>query len=259
MKRNLYYKTVYKRTNGFKEFFLGLFMAISSYPRLLLEVFIRRNFGERYFSFSGAIVITVLLALLPVGTGFGVSALYRYYGLDYDGWTFARHYATWYAFLIAFMYMAVQRREEIKRLPSVFDFERFSLSTGVIHPMFRKMIINGRPASIRTIETLLEPLFFFTIGAFLWLFGQGLGSLLMICSIIYGLSYSAAYYTGDNFVMDKIDEMILNQEMVGSFVDGKDADETRGFRFYGRRPADPDMRRELVDSFFSYEETVEAI
>jgi len=261
MKRNLYYRTVHKRSNRIKEFFLGLFSAISSGPRLLLEVFIRRNFGERYFSFSGAIILTFILALLPIAAAFGFNILLNWLGGGeaYTGGTFLLRYLTWYVFLAAFMYMAIQRRNEIKRLPSVFDMERYSLSTGVIHPAFGNVIIRGKKVDTRVIETLLEPLFFFTIGAVLWVFGQAVGILIISCSIIYSLSYVADYRTGDHFVMDKIDEMILNKALVKAFVDGKDGDQTKGFRFYGRRPADPDIRREVVESFFDYEETVEAV
>jgi hypothetical protein len=52
--------------------------------------------------------------------------------------------------------------------------------------------------------------------------------------------------------------MICNEEMVSSFVEGRDASQTRGVSFYGRRPADPDTRRKLVDSFME-EDVVEAL
>ena len=59
--------------------------------------------------------------------------------------------------------------------------------------------------------------------------------------------------------MDKIDEIICNEELVASFVDDKDPGETRGFSAYGRKPVDPDLRRKVVDTFFEDdEETVEA-
>src|SRR5690606_30425309 len=65
MKKNLYYRTMYKRRNMMKEFILNLFMAVSSYPKMLLEVFLRRNFGERYFSFATVITMLVVMEVLP--------------------------------------------------------------------------------------------------------------------------------------------------------------------------------------------------
>lgn len=256
----MYYRAVFKRTNIMKEAMLSFFMALSSYPRLLLEVFIRRNFGERYFSLSSAITIAVLLGLYPLikTVGFSLFRRYGYYDHGFSFGSFLLHYATWYGFLAGFLLMAVRRNDEIKRLPSVYDFARFSLSAGQLHPRFLTFKIGDRPLALRTIETLIEPAFFFFIGLGLWLFGQGIGVVLVLCSIIYSFSYQAAYYQGDNFVMDKIDEMICNEELVKSFVEGRDPSETRGFNFQGRRPADPETRRRVAETFIE-EETVVAL
>ena len=54
MTKNLYYRTVFMRVNSIKEIILGFFLAIASYPRMLLEVFTRKNMGERYFSLATA-------------------------------------------------------------------------------------------------------------------------------------------------------------------------------------------------------------
>ena len=258
MKKNIYYQTTYKRTNFLKEAFLSFFLAISSYPRLLLEVFIRRNFGERYFSFSGALFILVFLAFVPLYAEYGFS-LFSSYGYSYHSFrwsSFLGHNLTWYAFLAGFLYMSILRNEEVKRLPSVFDFQRFSLSTGLIHRRFSNFNINGRFFSTRKIEIWLEPAFFFGIGFVLYLLEQNLGILLMMCSVIYSLSYSAVYHQGDHFVMDKIDEMICSEELVASFVDGRNPDETRGFNFYGRRPANPETRRKIAETFVEDEPVV---
>lgn len=40
-----------------------------------------------------------------------------------------------------------------------------------------------------------------------------------------------AYRQGDHFIMDKIDEMICNEEMVSSFVEDRDSSQTRGVHF----------------------------
>ena len=251
MKKNLYYQIMYRRGNFIKEFILGLFMGISSWLRLLLEVFIRKNMGERYFSFSSSIIVAVLLALLP----FQIAEVHRFFSGDFSFWQVIGRNILWYLYLIAFLYHADLRRREVKRLPSVFDFARFSLSTGNIHPQFYNFSIDGTTPSVRTIETLLEPAFFFIIGLLLAIIGQSLGILLIVCSIIYSLSYVAAYHLGDNFVMDTIDEMICNEELVAAFVEGRDPSQTRGFNPYGRKPSDPEMRRRVVDDMMGGENT----
>ena len=248
MKKNLYYQIIFQRRNVLKEIILSFFLAVASWPRLVLEVFLRRNMGERYFSFSTAVIIIFFLAILPA---FWVIKN-NYNASPFSALT---EYPTWYLFLAVVGYASYRRRLEVKRLPSVFDFERFSMSTGLVHPEVYKRFPT---ANIRTISTLIEPGICLVVGIALAFMKQPVGGLIIICSLIYGLSYMAAYYQGDHFVMDQIDKMICNEELVASFVDGQDASKTRGFEAYGRRPADPEMRRKVADSFFEEEEeTVE--
>ncbi|ADB38022.1 hypothetical protein [Spirosoma linguale] len=254
MKKNLYYRTVYRRRNVIKEALLSLFLGLSSYPRMLLEVFIRRNQGERYFSFSGAIIVVLVLGFFPLI----FSSTYRGFLSGSSLINFWGMFLTWYAYLGGFLYMAIQRRNEIKRLPSVFDFARFSLSAGLIHPQIRTLDFNGKLMSVRTIETVVEPGLFGSVGFVLWMAGQPIGFILFISSIFYSLSYVAAYHEGDNFVMDHIDKLIANEELAKAFIEGRGSDETRGFAFIGRRPADPDARRKVAELFMEDEETVEA-
>lgn len=254
MKKNLYYRTVFMRTNAMKELILVFFLAICSWPRLLLEVFLRKNMGERYFSFSAAIIMSGLLAIIPL---IYAGIMERITGQSYSAHLIA-HYMTWYVFLALFLYTCWERWKEIQRLPSVFDFGRFSLSAGIISSHFTRLKFFGKPVDVRLIETVLEPGFFFILGFVFWMAAQSIGMVLMLSSICYSFSYVGAYHQGDHFIMDKIDEMICNEEMVNAFVEGKEPSKTRGVNFYGRRPADPDVRRRLVDGFID-DDTVEAL
>ena len=60
------------------------------------------------------------------------------------------------------------------------------------------------------------------------------------------MSYISAYIGGDNFVMDKIDEIICNETLETAFVDDGDIEETLGFQFRGSRPNTADMRRKIL-------------
>jgi len=255
MKKNLYYRHVLQRTSLLKSFIIRLFVGLASWPRLLLEVFIRKNFGERYFSFSVAIVVGVVMLLLPILFFYGSSFLFRMRGSSGGFSVFMMSYGTWYAFTIAFLFMSYLRKKELKRNPSVFDFEKFSLYSGDIHPFFSTIKIKGTP-TIRQIECLIEPALFFAAGLLLSFLDQSIGTMLIVCSIIYSLSYVGAYYLGDDFTMDKIDEMICNEELFHAFVEGKDASETRGVRFYGHRPDDEAIRRKVVTSFIEVDSEV---
>lgn len=248
--KNLYYRHVLKRTSILKSFIINLFVGIASWPRLLLEVFIRKNFGERYFSFSVAIFVGTLMALLPVAFRFGFSVLFRVRGPSGDFGMFMLDYGSWYVFVGAFLYFSYLHKKAMKRNPSVFDMGKYSLYSGDINPVFKTILKSlGMKPSIRRIECLIEPALFFIGGFILMMLGQSIGTLILVCSIIYGLSYLGSYYLGDSFVMDKVDEMICNEELFDAFVEGKDASETRGFRFYGHIPKDRAVRETLVGSF----------
>lgn len=252
MKKNMYYQTVFKRNNAIKEAILGFFFAFCSWPRLLLEVFLRKNMGERYFSFSNGIIMTVILGWLPFLYS---RAMHRFFGSDDSAILFLR-FTSWYVFLAGFLYMCYLRQQEIYRLPSVFDFGRFSLSGGEIHPKFREFEIGGKKPDVRQIETLMEPGLCAFIGFGLSIIGQPIGLVIFISSIFYSLSYMESYRKGDHFIMDKIDEMICNEEMVSSFVEERDSSQTRGVSFPGRRPTDPETRRKLIDSFIEEDEVI---
>ncbi|GAA3913612.1 hypothetical protein GO495_17605 [Chitinophaga oryziterrae] len=255
MQRNLYFRTLYKRQNKVKEFILTLFLSLSSYPRLVLEVFLRKNMGERYFSTAAAVMITVILALYPVMGDLFTAMLPRALrgimgGYGKQASHFWAHYTTWYLFLAAFVYFSFQRWKEVKRNPSVFDFGRFSLTPGDIYPGFYDLRLFGVTPNTRAIETVYEPMAAFLLGLFLYTIGQNVGGLLMLCGIIYALSYSAAYQKGDHFVMDTIDEQIVNEEMENAFIGGSDSSQSRGVRFYARKPTHEELRRKVAEGFF---------
>lgn len=240
MKQNLYYQTMYARRNMIKDFILGIFFKLSSYPRLLLEVFIRKNFGERYFNLASVITAAVVFAYLPWFVH--VTSLFWRGNLGHTG-GFWPKYASWYIFLLAFLYFSYRRWQEVKRNPSAYDFAKFTLYSGDIDSRFRNLKISRNEASTRTIEILYEPVLFFILGILLLLLGQGAGTMLIICSIFYSLSYAAAYKQGDDFIMDIIDQIILNEEMESAFINDEGAEETRGVRFYLHKPNGEDLRR----------------
>lgn len=261
MKKNLYFRHVLRRENRLQNAMFDFFLRGCSYPRLLLEIFIRANFGQRYFSAASTMTVGVLLALLPIGLRLLPTPAHydSYQDMAADqGWHFWWHYATWYLFLVAFGYFSWVRSKEIRRNPSVFDFGKLSLYSGDIDPRFFSIQPFGKRPTIRQVETLIEPALFCAAGCAFWAIGQRLGPLLIISSIFYSLSYAGAYKKGDNFVMDKIDEMILNEDLEETFIDGL-VNPVRGVRFYGERPNDKRLRRKLADAMIEGEDGVEEV
>lgn len=263
MKKNLYYRSVFQRENLLKKAILDFFLSASSYFRLLLEVFIRKDFGERYFKLSSAITVTALLAIYPLIASF-LSSFFVVFTHSYGRLNREIHsdlfpdYLAWYAYLVLFVIVSIRHHRALKRNPSTFDFAKFSKYTGKINPIFYRFNFPDRKTDMRRVECLIEPAAFFIVGLLFYLIGQTLGGLLMVSSLFYGFSYVAAYAIGDNFVMDKIDEMIANEELEKSFVDDMDEDQTRGFQFRGLKPNGKDRRLKILPRMGADEEILEA-
>lgn len=268
MKREIYFQSTFQRQGEIEQTISAHLFTYLQFPRLLLEVFIRKNLGERYFSMGIAVFMFCVLFYLPIHFAPQLHALdmmtdKSFMSIsDVSGMKAASKFSylkfifkniTWYGFISAFIYSAFLRNQEIKRLPSVFDFGRLSTVTGDIHPLFKEVKWKGQLVNERQIETLIEPLFFFTIGIILIVFHQLVGYLIVIASIGYSISYVLAYHHGDHFIMNKIDQMILGEEINSAVVEGKSPNETRGTKFYGRVPNDPGNRRRVVDSMFGDE------
>lgn len=256
MKKNSYFRKVLRRQNLVQNFIFSFFLGIASYPRLVLEVYLRKNFGQRYFSLASALTVAVILILLPVAADSIFKTRFYESGHQLSFWG---KYLSWYIFTGGFLFFSFLRWREIERSPSVFEFGRFSLHSGDINPIFYQIKPFGKKINVRSIETIFEPLIFFVLGFILSYFGQKVGILLMTSSILYGFSYAGAYRIGDDFVMDKIDEIIMNEELEKAFVDDLPSDKTRGVRFYTDKPESKQLRQKLSESFLENEETTYAV
>lgn len=233
----------------------SLLNPFTSMGRLLIEAFIRRDMGERYFRRPAVIRVSLLLAFWPlVSTIFVSKIIALFFGgfspeAEASGFNlldFIYHYATWYLYLAAFFYASVQRLEEIKRLPSALDLERYSLSTGRIKEGFYAYKFWGKTRDERFIECWLEPAPFFLAGLVLAVLGQPLGWLLMFCSTAYSASYNMAYYQGDNIVMNTADAIILQKGLKKVIMEDADLQEAKGVKWRGQKPVDMATRREVL-------------
>jgi len=252
-KTNLYYKTVFKRKEVAKDIGLIFLLFIVSWPRLLMEVFLRKNFGERYFSLGAVIFLGFVLFFIPIGMD---KALY-YSGDNSIPSIMIRNF-TWYLYLAGLVYVSIQRQREIKRDIGTFDFAKFSAYDGDINNAFYFIKIGGKEVTRRQISIFIEPAFLFAIGVILTLLAQKVGLLIVSCSICYAIGYQVAYTRGDHFILDTIDEMICNEEMVGSFVEGRRPEDTRGFEMRGNAPVEPGFRKQVIDNCIEQEPATEA-
>ena len=252
MKRNLYFRTVLRRRNLITKFLIEIFLAFASYPRLLLEVFYRRHFGKRYFSMASVITMGALLLGWPLLEHYlyvqAIRSASLYFESDIPN--FAQNYVTWYLFTAAFLYFSWFRYREVKLDDKLYGYSKFSLYSGDMNPVFKSILIFDKVPTEKLIATVIEPLLFFILGFLLKSAGQPIGMILIIASILYSLSYVADYKAGDDFVRDKCDELISNEEMANVFVHGMDGSKARGVRMYADKPADPGVREKLLPYFF---------
>ena len=66
MKKNIYYSEVVIRKNLVKSNLLNWLFALSSLLRVPVEVFLRKNFGERYFSPASGVIICCRVSGRPL-------------------------------------------------------------------------------------------------------------------------------------------------------------------------------------------------
>ncbi|HMK06652.1 MAG TPA: hypothetical protein VK476_03925 [Flavobacterium sp.] len=234
---------------------MPIILAAASYPRLLIEAFIRKNFGERYFRLSSALTVAFLLLIWPfilMGLTHEITMLLNLladiYGTPHqEEASFASlllPYITWYIYLVLFVRRSFQHYRDMKRNPSVFNFENFSLYEGDINPIFFKIKIWDFETDRKMVECVIEPGVFFLGGVLLTFMGQALGFLLILSSLAYGLSYVAAYNEAYDIFIKKIDEYIFNEEFQKVFVQGLEGRKTRNVHLRAPKLTE-DVRRKI--------------
>lgn len=205
MQKNTSLRTVQKHRRISS--FLSLCFQLSPLPRLMLETFIRSQFGRRYYSMRLALKIFFFLLLFPLFLWFPLIR-YLLWGLwpepNFDANTlsnFWSHYTTWYVFTFAFIVLAIRKKRKAMK-----NWGPTSCP-GVSSPFFYKIKLFGRPLTARFIETIAEPLVTFLIGFILFRLEQKIGHVIMISSVFFSLSYIYAYRIADEKLMDIQDDM----------------------------------------------------
>lgn len=223
MKKRLFIRTTYKRRSYLQYLLTSRLSIIADKSRLLLEPFLRRNMGARYFSFSNCVLMAVFLMAVPIG----IEKLSAWYYSFITGSPFyfsnKGRWLIWYGFLIWYLIMALKRKSESRPRVAEFDTSKHSLSLGTSHDWLSSLRIPGLKTTPRRLETLYEPALFFLPGMLLLLLSNPLGWLLVIASIGYSVSYIQAYTEGDNSVyndFDKVHGNSLTRDILTGFEPG---------------------------------------
>lgn len=250
MQQNTIYRQVYRRANPIADFLFEFFIVFSSWFRLLLEVIIRRNMGDRYFKLSSAVIVGLLLFFYPIAAEkFPFLTATRPY-LGYRGPSILSQYWSWYLFLIVYIAGAYWRWREVRRNPSVLNGGRCSIYTGDIHPFFFDLHPFGRKVTARQVECFFEPFVFFIAGYILNLMGQRIGILFIISGVFYALGYVGMYRKADNYLKDIMDEQVYASEMENVILNDN-PNNAKGVRVHGSRPNDPNTRKQLATTLAS--------
>ncbi len=238
-----HFRKVIRRENVLKNGIHNVFMSMASFSRLLFEVFTRHDFGERYFRLSAALTLILILAFFPLIPSSVASLVSGNFSLIPSA-----HYITWYMFLAAHVYLSIGHFKDKNLNRANATKVQYSLFSGYFNNILVHTFSGEVTDDSRFMETVLEPALFAILGIVLMIFGQSLGYLLLINSIIYAIGYMAAYKEGDDFVMDTLDESIAKEAFYRIFISGENTDTWMNYRFVGRIPEDENIRKRIGTS-----------
>lgn len=225
MQQDHQFHVSFERKSFIKSQILPIFFSFASYPRLLLEVFLRKNFGRRYFSLSTCLMIAIVMFFYPFLKAYlYLNFPHTFSTMDSDFTTghelainqqqdYLASYEALLLFVIVFCGFAISHKIDLVIKPSGFNFSEHSMYCGDILPIFLKVRFLGKPVSLFVITIFLEPLFFFMAGYILHQYEQKLGLILMICSVWYSLSYIAAFAAGTRLAQDLSDKYVANKAL----------------------------------------------
>lgn len=246
-------KSYHSATTGYASFVRKvltiLVIGLSMPTNLILSVFYRKNFGERYYSLGAAIVIALLL-IMPV---IGLIKLNAYLAMI----------ISMSLFVIVFLVFAVKRRREFTAFTHNVDCDRYSYYEGDINMKIWDRIRKIFPKLSENryvIRKYYEPALATIVGVILMVIFITLpvGIILTIAGILQYFRVVAQYSIGREFMLDKVDQIISDEEMMNSLFYENPPEKTRGFDFFAPRPSDPNLRKKVAELSRSeeYEEPV---
>lgn len=241
-KRNIFIEIHNSRNNAALEFFTSFFMMFASHASAIVEVFLRRRFGERYITLAQSIGLFLFMNFV--------------YGYLDDWFRLKGGQFFLFLFSVVFLGLAIYHRLEINKYGTAYDFKRFSLSDGDIAPFWWKIIgkrFLGLKISSYHVRVLLEPAIPILVGILfsLFEFSQAVGVILIFCGFVYGLRNFTKAQKGRNWVLDNIDKKISNEMKYDVFIGRKPKKDTKGVYLPIELPEDEQTRTALCNTVSS--------
>ena len=260
MKNSKSFHLVLTRKNLLRPFLHALVLAFSSWPALVIEIFTRRKFGERYFSLGSCFTALGIVLFLTVWytdwqvwlwRGMGYAVQYS----DVRGWNASK--IVMLVFAAVALIISFRHKREIKRQGQTLDMERFSQSGGIgcnywyrLYETLPAWLADRYPMHEVNLQRYYEPVAAIIAGLICTLlpFTRILGLVLIICGVFYYWRSAVSYAQGRHLILDMIDDLILTRETETVFVDDAPPEEHSGVFVMAPRPKDRDMRQALYDA-----------
>ncbi|MEO1033387.1 MAG: hypothetical protein AAFX55_18510 [Bacteroidota bacterium] len=235
-KRNIFIEMYGGRTNHFLNFIGGFFMMFASSASSIIEVFLRKRFGERYITLSQSILLFFIILFS--------SSFIRATLRQREGGTLL------IIFAFVYLILSIRHRLEIKKYGTAYDFKRFSLSNGEIAEFWYDIIgkkVLGIRITTHLVHILLEPAVPVIIGLLFMIseYTRPLGFLLYFCGVVFGIRNFSIANKGRNWVLDNIDKKISNEMKYDVFIGRKPKKDTKGVYMPIELPDDLETREAL--------------
>ncbi len=188
--------------------------------RVLIEVFLKSNFGRNYFSFKYALKIWLNLIFFPIGIlaviyfiifSLGNDPVDISWGTSFS-FLFKTGFITWYIFSFTFLYFSYKRYRALEK-SHIINFKKLSGYRGDFNDLLTNFIERKlkRSWNFRQMETIYEPMVFGILGALLIVFGEFIGYLLIYAAYKYHVLYKRAFKVGDNHLQGIADRLQMQE------------------------------------------------
>lgn len=244
MKAHQYFRRIQPFNAFITPIIFASVLALTLFPARVVEVFLRKNFGERYYNLEIPIILFIMMFWPVVYTLYhDVESYYNsFFGL----------------FALIFLGVSIKRYREIEKTQQLFDDSKYSYYSGDMHPKWSWLEKKFPKLDVSSykIERFLEGLVFILIGMVLMIFpfSFSVGFLLAFCGLAYLIQIHFRYLASRHMVLDRIDEKIINEQLYNAFVNDRPPEDTQGFRWSGSKPGDRALREEVYELMTADEE-----
>ncbi|MEQ9300443.1 MAG: hypothetical protein RIF33_17855 [Cyclobacteriaceae bacterium] len=241
----LFFASFGKRDNIILDLIVGILGVIGHYTAMIVEVFFRKRFGERYFTLGTVFWVFLILFLIANNPRILMVLPISFMppaDFDYPLMIFA----------FAFLVRGVMQRLEISKYGSTYRLDRFSLSQGEFLPFFYERMntkLVGIEVNSRTIQILFEPVVPIILGIVLVQidFTFMLGTILLITGLTMMARQFARVQGGREAVLDIIDQRLVAMDKASILLDRKSGSETHGITLPVALPDDEEVRSILME------------